>query len=162
MVVDRTWEHAKSIGAEVSGGGIGMPANVAKAAWGLHQGSQEGGGKPISEWMGLSSKTHPEGNPIFGASPKVGPFAGSFLDESPPFHVTDVHMGGIAFPHLSGVKGSGQNINPSGSSTGDEDRARGRCRAHPACPRSDRPRHAYGDGRSWLGEDPLPAGRCVG
>ena len=109
------WNLAKKIGAEISGGGIGMPDNVAKAAWGLHQGAK---GAPISEWMGLPSKTSPKGNPLFGGSPKVSPFAASFLDEAPPFHVGDIHMQGVAFPHLSTRTGSGVNINPSGADVG--------------------------------------------
>jgi hypothetical protein len=98
-------------------GGIGMFTNVRKAGWGLKQGIE---GADITDWMGLPSKTSPEGNPLFGAAPKTSPFAGSFVDEAAPFTVGDIHMAGIALPHLSGIKGSGQNINPSGADTGSK------------------------------------------
>ena len=112
------------IGRTVSGGGVGLHGNVRKAGYALHQGAE---GADISEWRGFPTKAAPAGSKkggelggslIFGGSPKASPFASSFIDEAAPFHVTDVHMASLAFPHLSSIKGSGKNINPSGASTG--------------------------------------------
>ena len=117
-------KHLMAVGREISGGGVGLYTNVRKAGYALHQGSE---GVDLAEWRGFPTKGAPAGkkgpgdiggNLLFGASPKASPFASSFVDEAAPFHVTDVHMASVALPHLSAIKGSGQNINPSGASTG--------------------------------------------
>ena len=116
-LLNMSGDQLNAIGQTHGYGGVGIHGNVKKAAWALHQGMQ---GTPIEEWRGLPSKTTPAGKSIFGEAPKTSPFASSFVDEAAPFHVTDVFGLDLAFPHLSGVKGSGVNINPSGADTGSK------------------------------------------
>jgi hypothetical protein len=110
-------EDIQALSREYGQGGAGLPYNVQKAAFGLHQGLE---GVDLSEWKGLPSTTSPKGNPLFGAAPKTSPFASSFIDKAAPFTVGDIHMAGIAFPHLSATKGSGINVNPSGADVGQK------------------------------------------
>jgi hypothetical protein len=116
-------EDLNARGREVSGGGVGFHGNVRRAAYGI---SQSIGGVEMENLRGFPTQDRPAkpGNPggeeLFGGSPKASPFAGNFLDQSAPFNVSDIHMAGVVFPHLSGIKGSGININPSGASTGSK------------------------------------------
>ena len=110
-------EDLNARGMQVSGGGVGFHGNVRRAAYGVAQSMR---GVDMEHLRGFPTKDNPKGEELFGTSPKASPFAGSFLDSAAPFHVLDIHMAGIVFPHLSGAKGSGVNINPSGASTGSK------------------------------------------
>jgi hypothetical protein len=110
-------DKINQVGRTIGSGGGGLHGNIRKAAFALGQGMA---GTPLHEWRGMPSKSRPGGYELWGDSPKASPFASSFVDHAAPFHVADVMMAGIAFPHLSGVERSGVNVNPSGAATGSK------------------------------------------